>query len=203
VDEAQDLEGSTLETIRLLSDFETTHAKLLEIVLAGQPQLAEKLAQRGLSQLRQRIAILSRLEPLSADETACYIEIGSRWLAIPAVALRAGCLGAIAEQSQGIPREINTICFNGSAIGGGPKTPNNQREIAREAKEHQTIGAEIARVVLPNNRRFDRAATTDRRGPPAMAPCQTSPPSLTLGTHLSSLRQEINDFDRAPCLRVV
>jgi general secretion pathway protein A len=70
VDEAQDLEGPTLETIRLLSDFETTHAKLLEIVLAGQPQLAEKLAQRGLSQLRQRIAILGHLEPLSVAEIA-------------------------------------------------------------------------------------------------------------------------------------
>jgi len=54
--------------------FETTHAKLLEIVLAGQPQLAEKLAQRGLSQLRQRIAIFGHLEPLSVAEIACYIE---------------------------------------------------------------------------------------------------------------------------------
>jgi general secretion pathway protein A len=63
VDEAQNLEGPVLETIRLLSDFETPHAKLLEIVLAGQPQLAEKLAQPGLSQLRQRIAILRRQSP--------------------------------------------------------------------------------------------------------------------------------------------
>src|ERR1700674_2034895 len=74
VDEAQNLERPVLETIRLLSDFETPHAKLLEIILAGQPQLAEKLAQPGLSQLRQRIAILRRLEPLSAGETASYIE---------------------------------------------------------------------------------------------------------------------------------
>lgn len=60
VDEAQNLEGLVLETIRLLSDFETPHAKLLGIVLAGQPQLAEKLAQPTLSQLRQRIAIVRR-----------------------------------------------------------------------------------------------------------------------------------------------
>ena len=77
VDEAQDLEGPTLETIRLLSDFETAHAKLLEIVLAGQPQLAEKLAQRGLSQLRQRIA---RTKP----DTAVAIDVlrGRRKLTI-------------------------------------------------------------------------------------------------------------------------
>ena len=74
VDEAQDLEDPVLETIRLLSDFETPHAKLLGIILSGQPLLAEKLAQPALSQLKQRIAIVRRLEPLSADETCCYIE---------------------------------------------------------------------------------------------------------------------------------
>src|SRR5216684_2028282 len=74
VDEAQDLDGPVLETIRLLSDFETPHAKLLGIILSGQPLLAEKLAQPALSQLKQRIAIVRRLERLSADETACYIE---------------------------------------------------------------------------------------------------------------------------------
>src|SRR5260370_10338742 len=101
VDEAQDLEEPVLETIRLLSDFETTHAKLLEIVLAGQPQLAEKLAQRGLSQLRQRIAILSRLEPLSADETARYIEHRLKvagYYGAPRFASAASAL--IADQSQ-------------------------------------------------------------------------------------------------------
>src|SRR5713101_3315754 len=74
VDEAQDLEEPVLETIRLLSDFETPHAKLLGTILSGQPLLAEKLAQPALSQLKQRIAIVRRLEPLSADETSCYIE---------------------------------------------------------------------------------------------------------------------------------
>src|SRR3989454_10914957 len=68
VDEAQNLHDSVLETIRLLSDFETSHTKLLEIVLAGQPQLAAKLARPNLSQLRQRIAVLAKLEPLSAAE---------------------------------------------------------------------------------------------------------------------------------------
>src|SRR5208282_15649 len=68
VDEAQDLEEPVLETIRLLSDFETPHAKLLAIVLSGQPLLAEKLAQPALSQLKQRIAVVRCLEPLSAGE---------------------------------------------------------------------------------------------------------------------------------------
>src|ERR1700704_3805628 len=53
VDEAQNLDPSVLETIRLLSDFETPRAKLLQIVLAGQPELADKLASRNMAQLRQ------------------------------------------------------------------------------------------------------------------------------------------------------
>ena len=113
VDEAQDLEDSVLETIRLLSNYETPHTKLLQIILAGQPHLESKLGQPGLAQLLQRLTVLSHLEPLSAIETACYIEhrlevAGYRGelLFLPeATAL-------IAQRSLGIPRNINKICFN-------------------------------------------------------------------------------------------
>jgi type II secretory pathway predicted ATPase ExeA len=113
VDEAQNLEDSVLETVRLLSNFETSYAKMLQIVLAGQPQLSDKLAQPQLPQLRQRLAVLARLEPLSAEETASYIEhrlkiaghSGEPLFTPPAVAL-------IAERSQGIPRTINHLCYS-------------------------------------------------------------------------------------------
>src|SRR5208283_2958540 len=62
-----------LVTIRLLSDFETPRAKLLQIVLAGQPELADKLAKPSLGQLRQRISVLSRLEPLPLAEVDQFI----------------------------------------------------------------------------------------------------------------------------------
>src|SRR3984893_451415 len=74
VDEAQNLHPSVLETIRLLSDFETPKAKLLQIILAGQPELADKLASRQLSQLRQRISMLSGLSPLEEIECSNYIQ---------------------------------------------------------------------------------------------------------------------------------
>jgi len=73
VDEAQNLEPSVLETIRLLSDFETPQAKLLQIVLSGQPELADKLARPTLRQLRQRISLLSTLTPLPPEEVARYM----------------------------------------------------------------------------------------------------------------------------------
>ena len=69
IDEAQNLEDAVLESVRLLSDFETPSSKLMQIVLAGQPQLAEKLARPDLIQLRQRISIVSRLEPLTPEIT--------------------------------------------------------------------------------------------------------------------------------------
>src|SRR6202034_1563322 len=59
VDEAQNLQEPVLETIRLLSDFETTHSKLIQIVMAGQPQLAETLMKPSLVQLRQRVSVLT------------------------------------------------------------------------------------------------------------------------------------------------
>ena len=74
VDEAQNLQDPVLETIRLLSDYETTHSKLIQIVLAGQPQLVDTLKRPALAQLRQRIAVLASLKPLDAAETAEYVE---------------------------------------------------------------------------------------------------------------------------------
>jgi general secretion pathway protein A len=118
IDEAQNLRDPVLETIRLLSDFETTHTKLIQIVLAGQSQLAERLMKPGLSQLRQRIAVLASLQPLSASETAQYVthrlRIGG---ATGESIFTPEALALIAERSQGIPRNINNLCFNALLSG--------------------------------------------------------------------------------------
>ena len=113
IDEAQNLADSVLETVRLLSDFETPQSKLLQIVLAGQPQLADKLAHPALTQLRQRISIVCRLHPLTRVETMVYLEYrlskagysGPSLFSYEAVEL-------IVTHSGGIPRNINNICFN-------------------------------------------------------------------------------------------
>jgi N-acetylmuramoyl-L-alanine amidase/type II secretory pathway predicted ATPase ExeA len=112
VDEAQNLDDSVLETIRLLSNFETSNTKLLQIVLAGQPQLGEKLAQPHLAQLLQRITLVKYLEPLSPEETAGYIShrlkvAGHRGDSL----FEPDAIALIAEQSRGIPRVINKLCF--------------------------------------------------------------------------------------------
>jgi general secretion pathway protein A len=118
IDEAQNLDDSVLETVRLLSDFETPSSKLMQIILSGQPQLAAKLARPALAQLRQRIAILSRLEPFSPAETDQYIgyRLGvAGYDGGPLFTSEATAI--IAARSRGIPRNINNLCFNALSLG--------------------------------------------------------------------------------------
>jgi general secretion pathway protein A len=134
VDEAQNLDEITLETVRMLSNFETQHTKLLQIVLAGQPQLAAKLAQPRLSQLRQRVAVLAHLEPFTAEETGFYINHrlkvagfrGDTLFDDPAIEL-------IAQYSQGIPRNINNICYTSLLLSASKGFALANSAMVREA----------------------------------------------------------------------
>ncbi len=113
IDEAQNLCESSLEAIRLLSNFETRRAKLLHIVLAGSGQLNETLSSPGLSQLAQRISTVCHLEALRPDEVSDYVAFRLE---------RAGCTRAknlfssealfeIAEHGSGVPRIINSLSY--------------------------------------------------------------------------------------------
>jgi type II secretory pathway predicted ATPase ExeA len=154
VDEAQNLEDSVLETVRLLSNFETSYAKMLQIVLAGQPQLSDKLALPQLAQLRQRLALVARLEPLSAAETANYIDHRLKVAGYSGVPLfTPEAVSLIAEASQGIPRTINNLCY-GALLAG-------------QARACQTISAEIVQevvsklaVLIPND---GKSSVTEQR----------------------------------------
>src|SRR5262249_40767777 len=117
IDEAQNLEPSVLETVRLLSDFETPKAKLLQIILAGQPDLADKLASQGLAQLRQRVSIVHGLEPLPSWEIKNYVEHRLRIAGYEGDPLFAPeALATIAQFTEGIPRNVNNFCFNALSL---------------------------------------------------------------------------------------
>jgi len=133
VDEAQNLDPSVLETIRLLSDFETPRAKLLQIVLAGQPQLADKLARPSLAQLRQRISLIGRLAPLPTQETRKYIEHRLKVAggSGDGIFTEAAC-DTITELSFGIPRNINNLCFNALSLGFAVRQRTIDAELVRE-----------------------------------------------------------------------
>ncbi len=125
IDEAQNLSDTVLETVRLLSDFEAADRKLLQIVLAGQPELAHRLMRPGLAQLRQRISVVAGLQRLPAAETFRYVNHRLQVAGYDGPELfTAAALTLIAERSEGIPRNINNICFNAMSLGcamGGKK----------------------------------------------------------------------------------
>jgi len=133
IDEAQNLEPSVLETVRLLSDFETPRAKLMHIILAGQPELADKLASPGLSQLRQRVSIVHGLDPLSSGEIKNYIEHRLRIAGYEGEPLFApGVFEEIARFTEGIPRNINNFCFNALSLACALQKKVVDSDVVRE-----------------------------------------------------------------------
>ena len=117
VDEAQNLSDEMLEELRLLSNLETDRAKLIQIVLMGQPELERKLEQPKLRQLKQRVAVRCRLAPLGSDEVAPYINSRLQTVGYEGKELfDLESVQKIALYSKGIPRLINVICDNALLI---------------------------------------------------------------------------------------
>ena len=118
LDEAQSLPYELLEEVRLLSNIETASAKLLNVVLAGQPELAGRLNEPELRQLKQRIALRCELRPFERGETAAYVAGRLRIAGgEPAATFSREAILAIHDASGGIPRTINVICDN-ALLGG-------------------------------------------------------------------------------------
>jgi general secretion pathway protein A len=137
IDEAQSLPHDLLEEVRLLANFETPTDKLLPVVLAGQPELAVRLENEELRQLKQRVALRCDLVALDIRETAAYIS--------GRVAIAGGdsariftreAVQTVYERSRGIPRTISVICDNtllaGFATGVKPVGSNLVLEVCRD-----------------------------------------------------------------------
>ncbi len=113
IDEAQNLTFPVLEEIRLLTNFETSTQKLLQIVLSGQQELDEKLKLPQLRQLRQRITIRSKTSPLTKEQTHAYINERLRIAGVmtngePIFSPQA--VDTIHLYSLGVPRVVNLLC---------------------------------------------------------------------------------------------
>jgi general secretion pathway protein A len=118
VDEAQLLDQSAMENLRLLSNLETPKQKLVQIVMCGQPELETKLNQPELRQLAQRIGIRRTIRQLVEDETYEYIRHRLKIAGLKRFPLfSAGARKMIWQYSEGIPRKINILCDNALLIG--------------------------------------------------------------------------------------
>lgn len=133
IDEAQDLHPDVMEEIRLLSNLETDQRKLMQIVLAGQPELRERLAQHEFRQLRQRILIRCHLRPLAREEIGAYVTHRLRVAgANGEVEFDAGAVEDIYRYSAGIPRLINAVCDLAMLAGYVAQTKHiSEREVEK------------------------------------------------------------------------
>jgi general secretion pathway protein A len=164
IDEAQNLSDTVLETVRLLSDFEAPDKKLLQIILAGQPELEQRLARPGLAQLRQRIAIRSRLDALPPDEVIRYVDYRLRVAGYEGSGLfTRGALELIAERSRGIPRIINNICFNALSLGCAKQQSQIDSELVTEAARDLAMDIHVHKLGTAQTQTLTGSARVLRR----------------------------------------
>lgn len=201
IDEAQNLDGPVLELVRMLSNFETSSDKLIQIILAGQPQLAEKLVSPKLVQLRQRISIVSRLDPFTPAETKLYIDhrlsVAGYDTKFPLFTDRAQAM--IAKHSGGIPRNINNLCFNALALGCASEKKVIDDEIIAEVLGDLDLGSLLAASVVDLDReeepRFTISQSTSRAAAEPIRKHQAVKSALA-GAFLLTLPWPIADANR-------
>jgi type II secretory pathway predicted ATPase ExeA len=134
IDEAQNLAVETLEQVRLLSNFETTSEKLLQTVLAGQPELDDTLQHSELRQFRQRVALRCHIPPLTRQETREYVATRLRIAgARDCGPFTDAAVDRIARYANGIPRIVNLLCDHCLVIGYADQTRRIGEGIVDEA----------------------------------------------------------------------
>lgn len=149
IDEAQNLNGKTLEELRMLSNIHSSGDQLLQIVLVGQPELLELLLRPEASQIAQRVSVEYHLGPLTLDEAREYIQYrlsvaGASWQIFSEDAVLA-----VYYFSGGVPRLINTICDYALVYAYGNNDPKVSAAVVCEVVEGRRVGG-VARHAKPN-----------------------------------------------------
>jgi general secretion pathway protein A len=184
IDEAQSLPYELLEEIRLLANIETTRDKLLPIVLAGQPELGDRLNHPSLRQLKQRVGLRCLLRQLDVSETGAYITARvSVAGGVASTLFTREAVMVIHERSQGIPRLISVLCHNalisGFALNQKPITAG----IVREVCEDFDLKGDALVTTLP--------ATSVA---PTSAPLPTTLPQRDMFTNMAKPRRRYSIF---------
>jgi type II secretory pathway predicted ATPase ExeA len=172
VDEAQSLPLELLEEVRLLANTETNEQKLLPVILAGQPELADRLNEPNLRQLKQRVALRCELRPLNDRETAGYIagRIAVAGGTASQVFTREA-VGLIHQAAHGLPRMISVLADN-ALLGGF-------------ARSQRPVGSQIVQEVC---RDFDLSSVNGRFVVPSVSDAFEATPSSTPPEPLASPR---------------
>jgi len=195
IDEAQNMPRETMEEVRMLSNFETEESYLLQIIMAGQPQLRRRLNDPELAQLTQRVSVHYHLSPLEKSEIGQYIEhrlkvtgYNSRDPLFTSEAIKK-----IYEYTNGVPRLISSICDTALVYG--------------YADEIKTIDADLIEKVI-NNRglepgiQYEEEVTSrDEEARPRKGRTTGSPNSMYLGVsefaeRLSKVEQRLDMLEK-------
>lgn len=148
LDEAQALSDDALEVIRLLGNLETEQQKLLHIVLLGQPELDQRLAQHHMRQFRQRITFRACLRALDLAETISYIEFRLAGAGCRQTLFELGQYREIWKASHGIPRLINQLCHKTLIAACANNTQSvGRKEVLMAIKD--TLGARQPKWTYP------------------------------------------------------
>lgn len=172
VDEAQNCSWELMEEIRLLTNLETATEKLVQIVLAGQPELETRLRQLNARQLRQRVALWCRTYPLSAEETKHYIWDRLMTAGTSAAIFSDGAVSRIYEISRGIPRVINLICEHALILAYVNEEHTVSSSIVAAVSQDLVLDLETDGPMVSI---ADRPEQGSRGGPSAGAPAPETP----------------------------
>ncbi|HRZ87333.1 MAG TPA: AAA family ATPase [bacterium] len=143
IDECQNLRLPVIEQIRMLSNLETEKEKLIQIILVGQPEFRDMLAQPKLLQLNQRISVRFHIPPLTRDEARQYIEHRIRVAGGADIVFTDRAHAIVYAQSGGIPRMINIICDYALIAGFIAETKEISEKVMQRALQEMrgTAGA--------------------------------------------------------------
>jgi type II secretory pathway predicted ATPase ExeA len=166
VDEAHLLDWELLEEIRLLTNLETADQKLLQIILAGQPELDRNLDSHDLRQLKQRVALRCRLKTLNAQQTIAYIRQRMQRAGTNAAAeiFPEPTIDRVFMYSRGIPRLINLICENALISGCAQRLLIVPLEVIDEVADDFRLNASVTETdLMPTVPRFQSVTSRHLR----------------------------------------
>jgi general secretion pathway protein A len=180
VDEAQSMPHELLEEIRLLANLETTNEKLLPVVLTGQPELATRLNQPELRQLKQRVALRCSLQPFDLRESAAYIAKRIRVAGGDSASVfTREAVEAIFRGSQGIARTISVVCdnalINGFALQRRPVDADIVIDVCQDFDLLRSGSVDAAHAPAPA-RSAHPAPSTHQTAPPGPHPVPAPSP---------------------------
>lgn len=138
IDEAQNLEAETLEELRMLSNVNASKDLLLQVVLVGQPELAETLNRPDMQQFAQRVSISYHLEALTLEETHAYIRHRLAVAGGDATIFTDAACDALYILSKGVPRLINGLCDISLVYGFGEEEPQVDLETVLAVMEDRS-----------------------------------------------------------------